>query len=233
YHGDEDNGEQSAWYLFSALGFYPLVMGSGEYAVGSPLFTRATVHLDSGRDLVVEAPGNSARNVYVRGLKVNGKAWTSTSLPHSLLARGGTLQFDMGPKPSRWGTGESAAPVSITKDDKAPAPRTDAVEGDGELFDDTSATKASAGTVPLPVPARTKAVQYTLTSSDRAEAPVGWTLQASADGTTWRTLDRRSGESFTWDRQTRVFSIATPRAYDHYRLVLDDTATLAEVELLS
>ncbi|MFD9136433.1 GH92 family glycosyl hydrolase [Streptomyces bottropensis] len=233
YHGDEDNGEQSAWFLFSALGFYPLVMGSGEYAVGSPLFTKATVHLENGRDLVVEAPKNSARNVYVRGLKVNGKAWTSTSLPHSLLARGGTLRFDMGPKPSRWGTGESAAPVSITKDDRAPAPRSDAVEGDGALFDDTSATKATAGTVALPVPARTKAVQYTLTSSDRTEAPAGWTLQASAGGTDWKTLDRRSGESFAWDRQTRAFSITTPRAYDHYRLVLDDSATLAEVELLS
>ena len=83
YHGDEDNGEQSAWYLFSALGFYPLVMGSGEYAVGSPLFTKATVHLENGRDLVVKAPKNSAKNVYVQGLKVNGKPWNSTALPHS------------------------------------------------------------------------------------------------------------------------------------------------------
>lgn len=233
YHGDEDNGEQSAWYLFSALGFYPLVMGSGEYAVGSPLFTKATVHLENGRDLVVEAPRNSARNVYVQGLKVNGKAWTSTSLPHSLISNGGTLKFDMGPKPSRWGTGESAAPVSITKGDKAPAPRSDAVEGDGALFDNTSSTKASVETVTLPTPARTKAVQYTLTSADRTEAPTGWTLQASADGTAWKTLDKRSGESFAWDRQTRAFSVPVPKAYDHYRLVLDGTATLAEVELLS
>ncbi|MFE7761738.1 GH92 family glycosyl hydrolase [Streptomyces sp. NPDC057438] len=233
YHGDEDNGEQSAWYLFSALGFYPLVMGSGEYAIGSPLFTRATVHLENGRDLVVEAPENSARNVYVQGLKVDGRAWTSTSLPHSILSRGGTLRFDMGPEPSRWGTGEKAAPVSITKDDRAPAPRSDAVRGEGALFDDTSATKASAGTVPLPVPARTKAVQYTLTSADQGEAPAGWTLQGSSDGAAWQTLDRRSGESFAWDRQTRVFSITAPKAYDHYRLVVDGTATLAEVELLA
>ncbi|MDX3518482.1 GH92 family glycosyl hydrolase [Streptomyces scabiei] len=233
YHGDEDNGEQSAWFLFSALGFYPLVMGSGEYAVGSPLFTRATVHLENGRDLVVEAPGNSARNVYVQGLKVDGKPWTSTSLPHSLLSRGGTLRFAMGPEPSRWGTGEKAAPVSITKDDRVPAPRSDAARGEGALFDDTSATKASAGTVPLAVPSRTKAVRYTLTSAGRDEAPTGWTLQGSADGSTWKTLDRRSGESFAWDRQTRVFSITAPRAYDRYRLVLDGTATLAEVELLA
>ncbi len=208
-------------------------MGSGEYAVGSTLFTKATVHLENGRDLVVEAPRNSARNVYVQGLKVNGKAWNSTSLPHSLISRGGVLKFDMGPRPSRWGTGERAAPVSITKDGKVPSPRADAVEGQGELFDDTSSTKASVETVPLPTPARTKAVQYTLTSADHAGAPSGWTLQGSADGTTWKTLDRRVGESFAWDRQTRAFSVPAPRAYDHYRLVLDDTATLAEVELLA
>ncbi|TQE36007.1 glycoside hydrolase family 92 protein [Streptomyces ipomoeae] len=233
YHGDEDNGEQSAWYLFSALGFYPLVMGSGEYAVGSPLFTKATVHLENGEDLVVKAPKNSARNVYVQGLKVNGRAWRSTSLPHALIAKGGVLEFDMGPKPSRWGTGESAAPVSITKDDKVPSPRADAVEGDGELFDDTSSTKASVTSVELPTPAGAKAVQYTLTSSDRTEAPTGWTLQGSADGTTWQTLDRRTGESFAWDRQTRAFSVPAPRTFRHHRLVLDGPATLAEVELLS
>lgn len=56
-------------------------MGSGEYAVGSPLFKKATVHLENGRDLVVKAPKNSTKNVYVQGLKVNGKRWNSTSLP--------------------------------------------------------------------------------------------------------------------------------------------------------
>ncbi|MGO4420772.1 GH92 family glycosyl hydrolase, partial [Streptomyces sp. MCAF7] len=86
YHGDEDNGEQSGWYIFSALGFYPLVMGGSEYAVGSPLFTKATVHLENGRALVVRAPKNSARNVYIQGLRVNGKPWNSTALPHDVLA---------------------------------------------------------------------------------------------------------------------------------------------------
>ncbi len=80
-HGDEDNGEQSAWFLFSSLGFYPLVMGSGEYAIGSPLFKKATVRMDNGRKLVVKAPENSDRNIYVQGVKVNGKKWTSTALP--------------------------------------------------------------------------------------------------------------------------------------------------------
>ncbi|MCX4856093.1 GH92 family glycosyl hydrolase [Streptomyces canus] len=234
YHGDEDNGEQSAWYLFSALGFYPLVMGSGEYAVGSPLFTKATVHLENGRDLVVRAPENSARNVYVQGLKVNGRAWTSTSLPHSLLARGGVLDFDMGPRPSKWGTGKNAAPVSITQDDEVPTPRADVLVGDGALFDNTSATDAAVTSVDLPVSRQVKGAQYTVTSSsDHTQAPSGWTLQGSDDGTTWKTLDRRSGESFAWDRQTRAFTVRSPGTYGKYRLVLDGEAVVSEVELLA
>ncbi|MFI5551650.1 GH92 family glycosyl hydrolase [Streptomyces sp. NPDC051738] len=234
YHGDEDNGEQSAWFLFSALGFYPLVMGSGEYAVGSPLFTKATVHLENGRELVVKAPKNTARNVYVQGLKVNGVPWKSTSLPHSLIAKGGVLEFDMGARPSSWGTGKNAAPVSITKDDEVPVPRADVLEGDGALFDNTSATQASVTSVDLPVSEGAKGVQYTLTSpSDRTQAPTGWKLQGSKDGTTWRTLDERSGQSFAWDRQTRAFSVGSPGTYGKYRLVFDGEAVVSEVELLA
>ncbi|SBT91035.1 alpha-1,2-mannosidase, putative [Streptomyces sp. DI166] len=233
YHGDEDNGEQSAWYLFSALGFYPLVMGSGEYAVGSPLFTKATVHLENGRKLVVKAPRNSARNVYVQGLKVNGRSWNSTSLPHSVLAKGAVLEFEMGSKPSAWGTGRNAAPVSITQDDKVPAPRADVIKGEGALFDNTSGTNATVTSVDLPTPEGAEAVQYTLTSADRAKAPTGWTLQGSQDGAEWKTLDRRTGESFAWDRQTRAFSVKAPGSYQKYRLVLDGEGTLSEVELLA
>ncbi|MFF8277169.1 GH92 family glycosyl hydrolase [Streptomyces lateritius] len=235
YHGDEDNGEQSAWYLFSALGFYPLVMGSGEYAIGSPLFTKATVRTDDGRTLVVEAPRNSARNLYVQGVKVNGARWNSTALPHDLLAKGGTLKFEMGPRPSAWGTGAQAGPVSITRDDKVPSPRTDVVTGAGALFDDTSATSAalSAATpVDLPVASKTTAAQYTLTSAARSTAPSSWVLQGSKDGTTWTDVDRRKDESFAWDRQTRVFTVAAPGSYTSYRLVPADGGQLAEVELL-
>ncbi|MEU2894634.1 GH92 family glycosyl hydrolase [Streptomyces sp. NPDC001273] len=233
YHGDEDNGEQSAWYLFSSLGFYPLVMGSGEYAIGSPLFKKMTVHLENGRELVVKAPKNSAKNVYVQGLKVNGKRWSSTSLPHSVIARGGVLEFDMGSRPSSWGTGKNAAPVSITRDEEVPTPRADALKGAGALFDNTSATGATVSTVELPVTGDTEAVQYTLTSSDHADAPTGWTLQGSADGETWTDLDRRTDETFRWDRQTRAFSVDRPKSYGHYRLVLTGEAVLTEVELLS
>ncbi|QHC24959.1 GH92 family glycosyl hydrolase [Streptomyces sp. GS7] len=233
YPGDEDNGEMSAWYVFSSLGFYPLVMGQGEYAVGSPLFTKATIHLENGRDLTVNAPGNSARNVYVQGLRVNGKPWNSTALPHALLARGGTLDFAMGPRPSRWATGPDAAPTSITQDDRVPAPPVDVTIPSGPLFDNSSATSQEFTSVELPVARPVRAVQYTLTSADRARAPGDWVLEGSQDGTSWTELDRRTGESFAWDRQTRAFSIASPGAYRHYRLVSSHKAVLAEVELLA
>ncbi|MFD5552798.1 GH92 family glycosyl hydrolase [Streptomyces sp. NPDC127068] len=235
YHGDEDNGEQSAWYLFSALGFYPLVLGGGEYAVGSPLFTEATVRMDNGRTLVVRAPRNSARNVYVQGLTVNGKPWRSTALPHEVLARGGVVEFAMGPRPSSWGTGPGAAPASLTGDDRRPVPRADLLRGAGPLFDDTSATSERVRSVALPVGRRGRAVQYTLTSAERGGARVGWVLQGSAGGAGWRTLDRRVREGFAWGRQLRVFSVpsgGSPVAYERYRLVFDREVALAEVELL-
>lgn len=242
YPGDEDNGEMSAWYVFSALGFYPLVMGQGEYAVGAPLFTKATIHLENGRDLVIKAPRNSARNLYVQSLRVNGRSWDSTALPHSLLAKGATLEFTMGPSPSSWGTTERAAPTSITQDDKVPSPLSDiTLPGDSALTDDHSRTDAPLTTTDLPLTSPSSRVTtYTLTSSDRTKAPTAWVLRGSTDGTHWTDLDRRSGESFTWDRQTRPFEVRAPGAYRHYRLEAVGSsggsggeARLAEVELLA
>jgi hypothetical protein len=191
------------------------------------------VHLENGRELVVKAPKNSAKNIYVQGLKVNGKKWNSTALPHEAIAEGGEIEFAMGPKPSAWGTGKDAAPVSITQDDETPTPRHDVIPAGGPLFDNTSATTSAFTSVDLPVTAGTRAVQYTLTSAAKDKAPTGWVLQGSADGQSWTDLDKRSGQSFDWDRQTRVFGVAEPGSYRHYRLVATGEVTLAEVELLS
>ncbi|MFD7923493.1 GH92 family glycosyl hydrolase [Streptomyces sp. NPDC059740] len=244
YPGDEDNGEMSAWYVFSALGFYPLVMGAPEYAVGSPLFTKATVHLESGRDLVISAPHNSARNVYVQGLRVNGRPWNSTRLPHEVVARGGRLEFAMGPRPSRWGTGREDGPTSLTRGSAPPRPAGD-LASPGEdtpaaLTDDTSASFAHLESVDLDVPTGREVTSYTLTSALHEEVPRAWRLEASDDGEEWTVVDRRSAERFDWDQQTRPFEIRHPGRYLHYRLVVegagppgeDREATLAEIELL-
>ncbi|WP_035284951.1 GH92 family glycosyl hydrolase, partial [Actinokineospora spheciospongiae] len=100
--GDEDNGEMSAWYLFSALGFYPLTPAATTYAIGSPLFRKATVHLDSGNTLTINAPDNSPDNIYVASLHINGTPHHTPHIPHHLLAAGATLDFTMSPTPTTW-----------------------------------------------------------------------------------------------------------------------------------
>ena len=95
YCGDEDNGQTSAWYVFSALGFYPVCPGSGEYAVGSPLFQKAVVHLENGNDIVINAPSNGPDSPYVSNMTLNGSAARSNFLKHSEIARGAVIDFEM------------------------------------------------------------------------------------------------------------------------------------------
>ncbi|WP_308258235.1 GH92 family glycosyl hydrolase [Saccharothrix obliqua] len=242
YPGDEDNGEQSAWYLFSALGFYPLRMGSAGYAIGSPLFTKATVRLENGGTLVVSAPNNSPRNIYVQSLRVNGKAWDKAYLPHAEIASGGTLEFEMGDRPSRWATGPDAVPPSPTTGAEPPRPLRDVTSsatavGSGPvraLLDDTSRTSAAVSWLQVDVAGRGEEVEfYTLTSARGSGDPADWVLKGSCDGVAWSTVDERAGQEFRWRRQTRVFEVAHPGRYRHYRLEFPGTVTLAEVELLA
>ena len=100
FAGDEDNGEMSAWYVLNALGIYPLCPGRPEYVLGSPLFQSARVRVPGRRDLVVQAPNNSAKNVYVRQVSVDGKPYQPLWIPYQTLAAGGTLRFEMAPQAS-------------------------------------------------------------------------------------------------------------------------------------
>ena len=114
YCGDEDNGQTSAWYVFSALGFYPVCPGSGEYALGSPLFEKAVLHLPGG-DVRIEAPGNGPENVYVEKLTLNGRPWTRNYLRHEDLVNGARLRFTLSKKPSRnRGLGKADKPYSLS-----------------------------------------------------------------------------------------------------------------------
>jgi putative alpha-1,2-mannosidase len=95
FAGDEDTGSMSAWYLFSALGFYPLCPGTPEYTLGSPLFDRATLHLPGGKTFVIQSPGNRAATPFVQSVRLNGEAFTRPIVEHSVIAKGGTLAFTM------------------------------------------------------------------------------------------------------------------------------------------
>jgi predicted alpha-1,2-mannosidase len=98
YCGDEDNGQTSAWYVFSALGFYPVTPGSNEYVLGAPLFKKATISLDKGKVLTVEAPGNLLGNRYVSKVVLNGNP-NYRKLAHHDLMNGGRLFFEMSSLP--------------------------------------------------------------------------------------------------------------------------------------
>lgn len=115
YCGDEDNGQTSAWYVFSALGFYPVCPASAEYALGTPLFKKATVHLPSGKEIVIAAPANSRTSYFVKSLKAGGKKYTKNYLTHSQLTGGVKLDFIMSDTPDYVrGTSALDAPYSFS-----------------------------------------------------------------------------------------------------------------------
>ena len=95
YCGDEDNGQTSAWYVFSALGFYPVCPGADEYAVGSPLFRKAVIHLENGNTIEIDAPENSSENRYVGKMAIDGKVSERPFLSYSTLLEGAKVRFEM------------------------------------------------------------------------------------------------------------------------------------------
>lgn len=253
YPGDEDNGEQSAWSTLSSLGIYPLQVGSAQWTVGSPRFTKMTVHRAQG-DLVVNAPANSAQNIYVQRMKINGANFKDLSIPHERLSGRTTIDFEMGSTPSDFGSRPNAAPPSLTEGDEKPAPLRDATGPDagtvtaptaskpGALFDN-NATTSSAFESRTPSITYSlsgvgqRATFYTITNGDKAGGdPTAWRLEGSKNGRTWQTLDTRSGQEFTWRSQTRPFKVSVPRTVSHYRLVVtasDGTPTISELEFLT
>ena len=101
YCGDEDNGQTSAWYVFSALGFYPVCPATDQYILGTPLFKKVEVSLPGGKSLSINAPDNGKDNCYISGMKVNGKKYTRTYLEHDLLKKGAVINFTMADEPTK------------------------------------------------------------------------------------------------------------------------------------
>lgn len=236
YPGDEDNGEMSAWWVFSAAGFYPLRMGTPTYAIGAPYFPHMIIHLDNGKTIDIRAPDVSDRNRYIQSMTINGKAYDRSWLAHADLVNGAVLDFRMGAAPSQWGSADGEARLpSQTSGAKAPAPLVDLADGKGAhvvvagddgaaraLSDNTSDTgaslKGSSPTVQLDLDQPREISMYTLTSSAKAgRDPKSWKFEGSTDGVHWVSLDERRGEAFPWRRQTRAFGVAHQGNYAHYR----------------
>ena len=117
YCGDEDNGQTSAWYVFSAMGFYPVCPASGEFAVGTPLFKHVKVNMPSGKSFIVNAPENSNDNFYIGSMKVNGREQDRTFLTYDELAAGASVDFSMTPVSDKSrATSAGARPYSFSRE---------------------------------------------------------------------------------------------------------------------
>lgn len=99
--GNDDCGQMSAWYIFSAMGFYPVCPGSGEFVLGAPFLPEMTMHLDNGRTFTVKAPAVSSRNRYVKAVRLNGKPLSRRFLTREDILGGGVLEFDMTARPKK------------------------------------------------------------------------------------------------------------------------------------
>ena len=119
YCGDEDNGQTSAWYVFSALGFYPVCPGTNQYVIGTPYFDKVTLHLENGKKLAITASDNSTVNKYVQSVKLGGKSYSKNYFTHDDIMKGGKIEFRMGDKPNTSrGTDDADFPYSFSNVDR-------------------------------------------------------------------------------------------------------------------
>jgi len=114
--GNEDCGQMSAWYVLSSMGFYSVTPGSNQYVIGTPLFDKATINLENGKQFTIMANNLSASNIYIENAKLNGKALDVTFLKHEDIINGGTLEFTMTDKPTVWGSRDGNEPITEIKD---------------------------------------------------------------------------------------------------------------------
>ena len=119
YCGDEDNGQTSAWYVFSSLGFYPVTPGVNQYVIGSPLFKKATLHLENGKTFKIEAKDNSKSNYFIQSAQLNGNDYFNTYLNFDDIQKGGVIEFKLGEIPNKaWGSKPENVPYSLSNETK-------------------------------------------------------------------------------------------------------------------
>ena len=242
YLGDEDNGEMSAWYLFSALGLYPVHVGTPFYVMTVPLFPSITVNLEDGARFVVEA-NVAPEHLYIQGAWLNGVAIDRAFLRHDEITAGGTLRLELGSSPSAWGRGTRTALPSLGGtpgwEDLATAESIDgSIEGADALVDDDSDTAMSidgAVMIEFALPDPREIQAYTLTSSAAEPVALSWVLRGRTGGQEWSEVDRVTDHPVDRDVRLVPFVPAAPGVFEAYRFefATRGSVELAEVELLA
>ncbi|HEX3073416.1 MAG TPA: GH92 family glycosyl hydrolase, partial [Ignavibacteriales bacterium] len=135
--GNEDCGQMSAWYVLSAMGFYPVAPGTNQYAIGSPIFKKVTINLENGKKFVINAPASSDKNMYIQSVKKNGKDYAPAYIVHDDLMSGAEFIFAMGSEPNKnWAAQKEDYPYSFTTTEQASTPYL--TSGDMMFLDSTS-----------------------------------------------------------------------------------------------
>jgi len=242
YPGDEDNGEMSAWWLLTALGLYPLQLGTGRYHLVAPLFDHAHVKPLGGEPFTVIAESRDAGADCIVGMTLDETEHRDAWIDHEDLH--GRLHIALGSRADAEASDWGAVPPSATPVGHHPQPLRDLFGADPSdpLRDDDSRTEqawdASSVVIDLPELGEPLVTRFlTLTSSaETGGDPIAWRLEGSQDGESWELLDERTDQSFRWRRQTRPFQIPSPRGFTHHRLVITTAQgplRLAELELLA
>lgn len=205
--GNEDCGQMSAWFVMSAMGFYPLCPGSNQYLIGSPLFEEAGIHLESGKTFKIKATNNSPENVYIQSALLNGEPYDYSFLSHEVIMNGGELVFTMGPGRSHFASTDDKCPKSAMKNLLAVSPTINA-ELDGKVFKDS--------------------LQISISSPE-----TGAMLLYTLDGTEPNTQSKRYSKPFTIKKDTKVNAVAISGniispvvSADYKKLVTDKKITL-------
>jgi predicted alpha-1,2-mannosidase len=196
--GNEDCGQMSAWYLFSAMGFYPVNPASGQYAVGSPFFDTVTLKLPGARRPLVITSPDAASRPYVQALKLNGKNITKPFLSQADLMGGGQLKFTMNAAPQAWGASTTPPPPDLNLAHFKPVkmingnpatqwgkPTENAVDGDLETM--TQSTTSDPWSLQVDLGGATS-VGRVAVSPDWENYPVSYDIKVSTDGTNWTTV---------------------------------------------
>ena len=249
-YGDEDNGEQSAWYVLSSLGFYPMNAGSDEYCITSPLHPDVTLHLPTG-DVHIVCRNAGRDNVYIQAMEIDGVPYDRCFITHRALTAAREIVFTMGNEPSAFGTGLDATPTSLTRGASVPCPMVD-VSGKATMLSatDVSTLHDDSTLSELVVEGGALTIEYAFNEPtevkiltvaagrDPKAAPTALRLEACADteGAAWVTLDRRTALSYEFPNMIKPYAPLSTAPYYRYRLTLARTdgapMVVSEVELI-
>ncbi len=200
--GNDDCGQISAWHLLSSIGFYPVAPGQTIYAIGSPLFPKATINLENGKKFIIKATQVSAENCYIQSAKLNGKEYTKSYLKHGDIMNGGELVFEMGASPNQnWGTAKTDRPYS---ENGEPVVQPPFVKSGDLLFEKST-------TIELACETANSTIRYTLDGSEPTENSALYEKPFDISASAILKMkafspNRKASQIFTWK-----FEMAVPK----------------------